>query len=396
MPPSTEPSAVRRLPWLAVLVGLAIAVPPPLLTWAASWRGLSDQAQSLAFAVATDLETARRNEPRLWRYAAPKQVARTMRGPAAVGVRSVEVLACDGSSLHGTSRAEGGRVGPAAFAAVGAPAALGWVRVELDGTPALRMSGTVAVFAAILALLAVALLWFGPFAQIREEATARAAEVEAAVAQVRALGRASLRAVEAERNRIARDLHDDLGQQLTAMRLSLEGDPPDPVAVAQARDRLDEANSAMRAVVADLRPAGLSEDRVAGTLDAACSRFEEAHGVAVVFRHDGPELHDAVIAAALLRVLREALHNARRHGDAEEIAVRLAIDADELRLAIHDDGSGLPPGVEPLALGRGLAGLRQRLGLLGGELTLASRDGDGVRVLARLPAAAWATHGSRA
>lgn len=396
MASSAERSAIRRLPWLAVLVGLAIAAPPPLLTWLASWRGLGEQAQTLARAVATDLTTAQRNEPRLWRYAVPKQVARTLRGPAAIGVRDVEVLSCDGSPLHRSARDLTGSIGPAAFAAVGGTVALGWVRVEVDGGPAVRMTGTVAVFAAALALAAVALLWFGPFARIRAEAEARAVEVAAAVAQVRALGRASLGAVEAERNRIARDLHDDLGQQLTAVRLALEAEPADPAALERARRRVDEANAAMRAVVADLRPAGLHEDRVAGTLAAACARHEEATGVAVVFRHDGEEWHDAVVAAALLRVLREALHNASRHGGAGEIAVRLRTDAEGIELTVHDDGSGASASFNPFIMGRGLSGLRERLALLGGSLGFDARPGHGVRIVTHLPAAALAPReGSR-
>ncbi|OCB11450.1 two-component sensor histidine kinase [Mycobacterium vulneris] len=224
----------------------------------------------------------------------------------------------------------------------------------------------------------------------RQQLAETVAELAASRAQTAQLSREA--GVAAERERLAREIHDTLAQGFTsivALAQAVQAESPgDPAAAARhvelirttARDNLAEA----RTMVTGLTPAALEE----GTLSAALRRQAEGlaaeTGIAVDVRIDDdlPQLGMAT-DVVLLRSAQEAMTNVRRHAHASELHVRLQAAADGVRLSLSDNGIGLP---SDHVDGFGLRGMRARLDQVGGSLTLSASDGGGVRVVVAVPA----------
>ena len=195
-----------------------------------------------------------------------------------------------------------------------------------------------------------------------------------------------------ERARIAREIHDTLAQDLTAIALHLEGALPhlerDP---ARARERLGRAlaltrtglEEARRAVL-DLRTAPPGGRPLAEALAALGRGFTSESGIRV---HVGAKVEAAIplrAEAELYQIAREALHNIRKHAGAHEVAVRLTADAETIRLSIRDDGRGFDP-QERRAGCHGLIGMRERAQRCGGRLRVTSRPGKGTTIGVAIP-----------
>ncbi|MQY04872.1 sensor histidine kinase [Actinomadura macrotermitis] len=211
----------------------------------------------------------------------------------------------------------------------------------------------------------------------------RARRLDAELAEARAqLAEAHRReGAAAERDRLAREIHDTLAQGFAAIVALAEAARADPAASGPrlrsiertARDNLAEA----RTLVEGAAPAG----SIAATLRRTLDRFAEDTGLAV--SADLPDVEcDRPARIALLRCTQESLANIRKHAGATTVGVVLARYPHGVELEITDDGRGFAPG---RAGGFGLAGMRRRLAELGGELTVTSSVGDGTRVLAALP-----------
>lgn len=199
---------------------------------------------------------------------------------------------------------------------------------------------------------------------------------------------------EAERARIARDLHDELGHRLLSLRVELalqqaamRATSPaahDKLAVAIAN--LDAVIRSMRTIVAGLRPIGPGQ-----TLRQAAERhlaeFARLHGMD--YRFDGSGLdesrRDPERDAVLFRVLQESLSNVARHAQATMVCVTLVESAGESVLRVEDDGIGLPPPERAGMRGRGIDGMRERTEAFGGTLSLAPGRRGGTVVCASLP-----------
>jgi signal transduction histidine kinase len=186
------------------------------------------------------------------------------------------------------------------------------------------------------------------------------------------------RGAQVERERIARDLHDDIGGRL----LTLTHRATDPALVELARDALRD----LRAVVANLSMDSCQVvEAVAEWLSEAQLRCQAA---GVNLRWDDHALEEAHWLTAhqrinLQRVLREALSNALRHAQAGDIEIGVAADARQFSLWVRDSGGGLPD--TPANSGHGLANMRRRMDELGGSLQIDAQPGQGVCVTARLP-----------
>ncbi len=189
-------------------------------------------------------------------------------------------------------------------------------------------------------------------------------------------------AVTAERERIARDLHDLLGHTLTAVAVKadlasrvLSADPE------RARGEIDDIARTARAALADIRGAvsGMRSATIAAEVAQARSALGAA-GVALVYRGPEHELPAAVESTAAF-VIREALTNVVRHADARRCSVELVVDERELRVEIGDDGRG-PQAPE----GNGLAGMRTRIAQHAGRLEITGTV-SGTRLVAHLPLA---------
>jgi signal transduction histidine kinase len=211
----------------------------------------------------------------------------------------------------------------------------------------------------------------------------RYAELNRSQEAIHALA-ARLQAVrEEEKARIARDLHDDLGQLLTGIKMHLRwveaklGAVAEPPAAGALVDRVVEATalvdqtvSSVQRIAADLRPSALDRLGLGAALGHECRHFQERTGIACdcVLDDAVPELSGEA-ATALYRVAQEALTNVARHAGASRVQVALRADGRAVRLRVEDDGRGIEDGAGPEALG--LLGMRERAAIFGGDVTFA-------------------------
>jgi PAS domain S-box-containing protein len=196
---------------------------------------------------------------------------------------------------------------------------------------------------------------------------------------------------EEERKRIAREIHDELGQQLLALKIDvsiLQGQLSHvPQAAAQLDSMLRSMGTlmqSMRAIINDLRPAVLDLGLHAA-VEWQTREFQRKTGIACTLLSDGEDivLSDAC-ATALFRTLQESLTNVSRHAHASHVDVQLYATEESLLMRISDDGIGqLGRQDKPEAFG--LRGMRERIGSLGGKLTITAAPDQGVTVTAVIP-----------
>lgn len=196
-----------------------------------------------------------------------------------------------------------------------------------------------------------------------------------------------LAAQEGERLRIARELHDEIGQTLIAVALRAEHAAgraeAKPEDLTQLAEIVQNSLQDVRRISRELRPEALDELGLLNALIALCSRVSEQSDLQVNRALDVslPELGPEV-ELAIYRIAQEALTNVVRHAGATEVTVSLARTDADLVLEISDNGGGLP---EPVTEGGGLAGMRERALLIGADLRIESRTGQGASVILRLP-----------
>jgi two-component system sensor histidine kinase UhpB len=196
-----------------------------------------------------------------------------------------------------------------------------------------------------------------------------------------------LAAEEAERLRIARELHDEVGQTLTAVALQAElasarADEDQPY-LAELAAIVQDSLEDVRRISRELRPEALDDLGLVNALIALSSRVVEQSGLRIRRRLDTPVAElSSQVELAIYRIAQEALTNAIRHAEATEIDLSLVRENGDLVLSIKDNGRGLP---EHVLEGGGLVGMRERAMLIGGQLTLDSQPGAGVEVRLRLP-----------
>jgi two-component system, NarL family, sensor histidine kinase UhpB len=201
-------------------------------------------------------------------------------------------------------------------------------------------------------------------------------------------GSAALRAQEQERARVARDLHDEVNQSLTGLLLRLEAVREE--APPELKPELDAtkavANQAMLELLSlarQLRPTALDD---LGLVAAIAGQVEQiaAAGVAAELEAEGDfAALDDDVQLVVYRVAQEALSNAARHSDAARIDVNLRRDGRGVVLTVADDGDGFA--FDRSERGLGIAGMRERALLVGGELTIESRPGQGTTVRLTVP-----------
>jgi two-component system sensor histidine kinase UhpB len=189
---------------------------------------------------------------------------------------------------------------------------------------------------------------------------------------------------ESERLRIAQELHDQVGQELTAVLLGLarlQGRAPEPLQrdLLEVQDAVRGSLEEVRAIAVELRPEALDDLGLESALAVLCERFADRAGLEVTQRVENnlPELSpDAELV--VYRVAQEALTNVARHSGAGRAELSLAREDGRLTLSVTDRGRGLAIGAEP---GTGVRGMRDRAGLIGAELTIdGGTDGRGCRV----------------
>lgn len=200
-------------------------------------------------------------------------------------------------------------------------------------------------------------------------------------------------AQEDERRRIARELHDQAGQALTALILNLEmaeqsRQAVDPQRLARLRGIAEDTLAELRRMIYDLRPTILDDLGLAAAVRWYVKESVEPQGLQVTMRIAAPD--DRLprhIETAVFRIVQEALTNIVKHAQARHAAVDIAVTPQDVRMVITDDGRGFDLSAVATRRegGMGLLGMRERAELLGGSLRMASREGDGTRVEAVIP-----------
>jgi signal transduction histidine kinase len=209
--------------------------------------------------------------------------------------------------------------------------------------------------------------------------------------QIRQLELKSLRAMiegqEGERSRIARDLHDGLGIQLSRIKLFVEAHQEQlPLSVKEPLNQfLDEACTETRLISNDLRPYALSTFGLIPALEDLVQKLNLVNETSLVLEHYGelPPLAEEA-SAMLYRVVQELLNNALKHAHAQTITIQIMTNDETTLISVDDDGLG---GIfsENSAKGNGIANIKSRIAYLGGQVIWQSEEGKGTSVMISLP-----------
>lgn len=198
---------------------------------------------------------------------------------------------------------------------------------------------------------------------------------------------------EAERQRIGRDIHDDLGQNLLALKIDLSllhvsttgAHPMITQKVDSMMGNLDATIKSLRAVINDLRPIAL-EAGLRHAVEWQLSEFSRMHGIRHILRAE-PMVYDscpdAERDAVVFRILQESLSNIVRHAHATEVTVELQRCGSVLTLTVHDNGVGMA--ADQRAQGSGLPGIRDRVAAIGGRFAIESSPGAGTLLTLSFP-----------
>jgi two-component system, NarL family, sensor histidine kinase UhpB len=201
-------------------------------------------------------------------------------------------------------------------------------------------------------------------------------------------GSAALRAQEQERARVARDLHDEVNQSLTGLLLRLEAvreaAPPElEPELARTRALANQAMRELLSLARQLRPTALDDLGLVAAIAGQVDRIAQDEVEATLGEEGDFSSLDDDVQLVVYRVAQEALSNAARHSGAKQIAVALRRSEDGVELEVADDGRGFA--FEQSEGGLGIAGMRERALLVGGELTIESRPGHGTTVRLSAP-----------
>jgi two-component system sensor histidine kinase UhpB len=217
--------------------------------------------------------------------------------------------------------------------------------------------------------------------------------------QLRALSARLESMREEERTRIAREIHDELGQMLTGIKMDLRwienrlSSPDAPPSLNRVLDKVVEATELVDATIAsvqkiatDLRPGVLDTLGLATALQHEAARFQGRTGITTrVDVPDPPPQVPAPAATGVFRILQEALTNVARHAGGSEVTIQLREEGERWVLQVRDNGRGLRPHVLDHPKSLGLLGMRERAALLGGEMDFTGGSAGGTVVTLSLP-----------
>jgi two-component system sensor histidine kinase UhpB len=217
-------------------------------------------------------------------------------------------------------------------------------------------------------------------------------EIERSRRDLRRLSTSLVNAREDERRRIARELHDELGQRLTALKMELSSldsaSRPDvrKQQLAAMMDMLDDTVATVRRIATELRPLMLDDLGLNAAIEWLANGWATRMGVKVTLRLDptDPVVADAA-SIALYRMVQEALTNIARHARASEVCIELKQVGNELLLTVTDNGVGLEAEQMHREGAHGLVGIRERAHMLGGVLQIGKSPRGGGRIAVRLP-----------
>jgi signal transduction histidine kinase len=210
---------------------------------------------------------------------------------------------------------------------------------------------------------------------------------------VSTLGRRMIEAQEQERRRIARELHDDIGQRLALLASNLTllakrahlSDRPDPTA-SELQLRTSEIAADVQALSHRLHSSKLELLGLAVAMRHFCAEFADQQKAAVLFdTRDVPDRLSPDTSLCLFRILQEALHNAAKHSGGRRFDVQVFGDDGQVHLVVSDDGKGFDVGTGRMGRGIGLISMEERIKLVHGALSIESQPGHGTTIHARVP-----------
>jgi signal transduction histidine kinase len=253
-----------------------------------------------------------------------------------------------------------------------------------------QILGTIGLFVLETALIVALLV---------QMAHRRKAEQDLLLSQVelRRLTGRLLQAQEGESRRIARELHDDLGQGLALLTVEMDllrQKPPEAAGQLGARiqellPQIRQLSSSVHELSHQLHPAKLEQLGLAAAMAGLCHELTHRHGLKIEFsEHQMPPAIPPLVALCLYRIAQEALANAIKHSGAQHVRVELSGTADAISLLIADDGAGFDPKVIQGRGGLGLVSMRERVFSIGGELVIDSQPSGGTRVDVLIPLSA--------
>ncbi len=226
----------------------------------------------------------------------------------------------------------------------------------------------------------------GQLAASFNDMAARVAERDAALRQ---LSKRMLSVQEQERVRIAREVHDELGQALTAMKIDIQQlakrEPLLAEPLGSISRAVDNTVDLVRRIATDLRPAILDDLGVTAALEQQLRRLRESTGMQTTLTVAEEPRLDMLTGVTLYRIAQEGLANVIRHAEATEVEVSLAVENGTAVLEIRDNGKGMSREQIASSHSLGLLGMRERAELLGGSVAIDSRPGEGTCVRATLP-----------
>ena len=212
--------------------------------------------------------------------------------------------------------------------------------------------------------------------------------------ELRELGAAAHATREEEKARIARELHDELAQSLTALQMdvawckkrALASQPTMIGRLAKMEALLEETVAATRRIAADLRPLMLDDLGLVPAVEWLVESFTQRNGIACDLTVSDADIElPGAHATAVFRIIQESLANVAKHAKAASVTVAIAHNGPDLTLSVRDDGIGFSLEDPRKADSFGLLGLRERVSLLGGVASISSAPGQGTHIEVRLP-----------
>lgn len=213
-------------------------------------------------------------------------------------------------------------------------------------------------------------------------------------AHLRRLSESLLRVREEDRRHFARELHDELGQNLIALRIDINALASDlgtaneriSMRLAMMDSVLDHTVDSVRRICEDLRPGMLDDLGLEAALASYVRRFSQQHGIPcdLALTCDDFGL-DEPMSTAIFRIVQESLTNIARHAEASYVEIKLEARDEHLQLLVADDGRGMPSEADPARKTFGIVGIRERVKLLGGNVSISSVTGRGTRVAVTVP-----------
>jgi signal transduction histidine kinase len=249
-----------------------------------------------------------------------------------------------------------------------------WGLHHLD-YPILRSFGAAVLYGVFVDVIFLFSIGFGMLFVVLGDERGRLA---ARTTELEQLTRLLLRAQEDERRRIARELHDEAGQALTAVKIELDLDGH-----RDAGEKVGRALAQVRDLSNLLRPSALDDLGLTAALRALAADVSERSRIKVDLDIEtGGRTFPPEIEVVLYRVVQEALTNIVRHARATWVRAQLGLRGPEVLLTVEDDGQGIAPGAEPKL---GLLGMQERVTAAGGTLIIGTNADKGVRLTARIP-----------